>query len=216
MALRLYVLAMLAGCAMASAQAAGDADPARARAQIEQQRQSLLTQLQQQEAACYQRFAVEDCLKQVRATARERDNQLWRQDLELREVERRDQAAQRLQAIEARESQRLEPAEPSSPGPRQAPGHDAALRQQQASARAQHTRQRQAEHAAAQQQRSQEQAERLEQARQRYEQRQEAARQRRVDREQRRAQDAAQGRVPSAPLPAFLPVPAPTPSSGPQ
>lgn len=214
------MLALLVACAcacvgaFAQEPAATPATPATSagelptRAHIQQQRQAVQAQLQQQEAACRQRFAVEDCLRKARSAARAQDNLLWRQELELDEAERRDRAAQRLRAIEERGgsgSQEPPAAAPAGrlPPPGEAGGHEAEaqLRARQASERASQARQRQQAHEAAQQQRAQQQAERLEQSRQRYEARQQKARERRAEHERQRAQDAAEGRPAARPLP---------------
>ena len=213
-------LALLVACACACAGALAQEPPATpampatstgelpARARIQQQRQAVQAQLQQQEAACRQRFAVEDCLRKARSAARAQDNLLWRQELELDEAERRDRAAQRLRAIEERSGSQEPPAvapEGRLPPPGGPGGHEAEaqLRARQASERASQARQRQQAHEAAQQQRAQQQAERLEQSRQRYEARQQKARERRAEHERQRAQDAAEGRPAARPLPSL-------------
>ncbi len=193
-------LAGLAACAWAQ-QVPGT--EATTRDEIARQRQAVAAELAQQEAACHQRFAVEDCLRRVRSAARERDNLLWRQELELGEAERRARAAQRLQSIEERDGAQHVAPPPSQP-PQRNPA-DNAEREQQARERAAQARQRQAAHAAEQQRRAQEQAERLEQSRQRYEARQQKARERREQHERQRAQEASEGRVPARPLPDPVP-----------
>lgn len=196
---------LAAGCA-APARAGGDAsragERAAARALISQQRQDIQAELKRLEAACYQRFAVEDCLRRARADARMRDNLLWREELEIDEAERRDKAAQRLQSVQQRQQDGHagpQGNEPAAPAP-QAQG-DAGERAQQAHERATEARRRRAAHAAEQQRRAQEQAERLETARQRHEERQRKARERREEHDRRRAEEAAQGKLPAQPLP---------------
>ncbi|SDL95697.1 hypothetical protein SAMN05428957_101289 [Oryzisolibacter propanilivorax] len=176
------------------------AERAAVRERIQHQRRDIQAELARQEAACYQRFAVEDCLRQVRSDARTRDNLLWREELELDEAERRDKAAQRLQSIEQRQR---EPAiQPPAPAAARQEAAEDGERRQQAQERAEHAERHRAEHAAAQQRRAQEQAERLEASRQRHEERQRKARERREQQERRRAEDAAAGKTPARPLPA--------------
>lgn len=62
------------------------------------------------EQACRQRFAVEDCLKDVRDQARAELAPLRARELELNQQERQERAAARLQAIEAKQAQTVPPA----------------------------------------------------------------------------------------------------------
>ena len=70
------------------------------RDRIARERDALTARRQQEEAVCYQRFAVEDCLRGVRAKARETHDRLRAQEIELNDAERREKAAERLRAIE--------------------------------------------------------------------------------------------------------------------
>ena len=104
------------------------------------------------EQACRQRFAVEDCLEDVRNQARAELAPLRARELTLNQQERQERAAARLQAIEAKQAQTVPPA-PLQAHTRKPPPDAAALEQTQgaraaeAAARATQQRQRQAEHA---------------------------------------------------------------------
>lgn len=104
------------------------------------------------EKACSQRFAVEDCLQDVRGKARAELAPLRARELELNQQERQERAAARLQAIEAKQAQTVPPA-PLQTHTRK-PVPDASMleqmqgaRAEDAAARAAQQRQRQADHA---------------------------------------------------------------------
>ena len=86
-----------AGADSASASAAAHRKTERDR--IAREREALTARRQQEEAVCYQRFAVEDCLRGVRAKARETHDRLRAQEIEINDAERREKAAERLRAI---------------------------------------------------------------------------------------------------------------------
>ena len=73
-------------------------------ARIREERTALAASRQRDEAACYQRFAVEDCLREVRVKVRGVENLLRSQEIELNDVERREKAAERLRVIEEKQS----------------------------------------------------------------------------------------------------------------
>ena len=83
-----------------SASASAAAHRKTERDRIAREREALTARRQQEEAVCYQRFAVEDCLRGVRAKARETHDRLRAQEIELNDAERREKAAERLRAIE--------------------------------------------------------------------------------------------------------------------
>jgi len=83
---------------------------AQAREAINAQRQAIQTRLQQDEKACWQRFAVEDCLRKVRSAAREQDTLLREQELGLNAQERKEKAAERLREIERKQAEKRVPA----------------------------------------------------------------------------------------------------------
>lgn len=65
---------------------------------------------QKQEAQCYQRFAVEDCLQDVRRQQRKSEAQLRQRETALNDQERQERAAARRQTIAQKLSQAPEPA----------------------------------------------------------------------------------------------------------
>lgn len=180
------------------------------REHIQAQRREIEAQRERGEAACYQQFAVEDCLRRVRVQAREADNVLHHQEVQINDAERREKAGQRLQAIEERKQeqrQKLEAGERPAPmrvAPRNAPQKP---REQEARDRAQQQSRRAAEHAADVQRREQTQPQRIQDSRARYEAKQQKARERRERLERQQAEAA--GRNP----PTALPPPAPAASS---
>jgi len=206
--------ALLAASAMAQAapaapeEEAGSHPHAAAAAQrkaeherIRHERDVLKAQQVKDEAACYQRFAVEDCLRGVRARARDAEGRLRTQEIMLNDAERKEKAADRLKTIE--EKQRPVPAEAKGPDAvlRKPPttqaqrDHDAALRAEQQRSRVQRQTDAQARRAA-------DSAERAAQARTRHAETLKAAEERRARVEKARVDAEAQGRKPAAPLPA--------------
>lgn len=168
-------------------------------AQLQSERDAIQARLLAQEADCYQRFAVTACLHQARSAARAQDTALLHQQHLIDDAERRDKAAQRQRTIQDKERALAErnATPPAAQGavrgepPQRVQGASQGPGAPQGSALQ--------ESAAAQQ--PQAQTERDAQARERYEAKQEKARLRRDAQEQRRAEDAAAGRVPAAPLP---------------
>lgn len=84
---------------------------AQARSEIAQQRLQIEARKLEAEKACWQRFAVEGCLRDVRAQAREQDNVLRTRELDISSEERQEKTAERLRAIEQKK------AEKQAPGP---------------------------------------------------------------------------------------------------
>ena len=83
----------------------------------EQMRQEIATQRKVLEArkadaekACWQRFAVEDCLRNVRSQAREQDNVLHERELRINAEERQEKVQERLRAIERKKDEKQIPA----------------------------------------------------------------------------------------------------------
>lgn len=165
------------------------------RERIRRERQAIDQSLQHAQAACYQRFAVEDCLRAARRRAREDLAVLRQQESMMDDSERRERAALRLRSIEERQSIRAAEALPASV-PRASPpqASQAALPRVRPPVRDPETthankeerRQALQQRAAAERQR---QAEKLQ-----------ATQERKVRVQQRQAQDAARGRKPAAPL----------------
>ena len=110
------LLAVLAGAQAQTVPASPDQDHAAAltgrvleRENLGREREAIDTTLQQAEVACYQRFAVEDCLSQARRHAREARAQIHQRELVLDSTERRERAAQRLSDVQERERTRVPP-----------------------------------------------------------------------------------------------------------
>lgn len=76
------------------------------RQEIAQQRQHIESRKLDAEKACWQRFAVEDCLRDIRAQAREQDSVLRARELDINREERQEKAAERLRAIEQKKSEK--------------------------------------------------------------------------------------------------------------
>ena len=96
------------------------------RARIAAERQALLQRFAQEEADCQRRFAVTDCVLDVRDRRRAALAPLRARELQLDEAERQRRAAERKAAIEAR--QRAQAARPPPPpqAPERAPREPAA------------------------------------------------------------------------------------------
>lgn len=62
------------------------------------------------EKACWQRFAVDNCLREVRAQAREQDTALRERELRINSEERQEKASERLRAIEQKQREKHAPA----------------------------------------------------------------------------------------------------------
>lgn len=91
--------------------AAVDAPPetvARERSRIEAERRREDARFAGEEAACYQRFAVNDCLREVRVRRRAAFEDLRRQEIELNDAQRRSRAAEQLRRIEDKMSPRAQ------------------------------------------------------------------------------------------------------------
>ena len=196
------------------------------RTHIQQQRQAIDHTLRQQETACYQRFAVEDCLRKVRQHARQAQADLRQQAAALDADERRERADQRLHDIAERERMRPAAAPLSvntrgaaphsalqpSPLPSLASPADGQTSGQQTQEQAQGQEQAQAKARARQQQNRRKaqqtkqakamsaQAAEAAQARQARQEKNAAAAQRRARVLQSQAEAAAAGRTPAAPL----------------
>ena len=82
---------------------------AQARSEITEQRARIEARKLEGEKACWQRFAVENCLRDVRAQAREQDNVLRTRELEISNEERQEKTAERLRAIEQKRAEKQLP-----------------------------------------------------------------------------------------------------------
>ena len=190
--------------------------------QIRRDRAALAAARHQQDAACYQRFAVEDCLRTVRAKSREVESRLRAQEVELNDAERRQKAADRVRSIKERtQSVPATPGpaqvrgavvrEPPSGGERKVPTDPQNLkmqRDQEAAQRAQQQRQRKQTQSSQQASRAAANADQAAKARERQVEALKAADERRMRVEKAKTDAAAQGRKPAAPLPLPLPAPA--------
>ena len=76
------------------------------RLRIEAQRRDYELHYAQEEAACHARFAVTDCLQEVRVRRRESLDDLHRQDLLLKAVERQRRTLQQMERIKEKSSDR--------------------------------------------------------------------------------------------------------------
>lgn len=174
---------------------------------IRREREALRVQRQQDESACYQRFAVEDCLRRVRAGVRDAEARLRMQEIELNDAERKEKAAERLKIIEERQRAAPAPLPASSDAavlrsnPRSTKGDMGTQRERDAAQRAQEQRSRVQKQTQEQAAHTTENARRAAEARERHARTLQAAQERRARVEKSRAEAQAQGRVPAAPLP---------------
>lgn len=132
----------LLGCALALeaalAQQSSAYNPefdARERARIAAERQQATQRFEQEEADCYQRFAVNDCLREVRKRRRVALEELRRQEIILND--------ERRAAIAARQQQRLDERAAERAGPQAAAQREEALQEHEA--RQQRAQEKQAE-----------------------------------------------------------------------
>lgn len=101
-AVALTLLTLLT-CVGVRAQPAGDGVSAE-RSRIAAERVRIEEASAREEKACYQRFAVNDCLNDTRERKREFVSDLRRQELALGDAERKRRSAQRQREIEQRDS----------------------------------------------------------------------------------------------------------------
>lgn len=80
-------------------------DPSVERARIETERASAQARFEKEEASCYQRFAVNDCLRQVKVRRRAVLEELRRQEIILNDVDRKKRAAEQLRRTEEKASE---------------------------------------------------------------------------------------------------------------
>lgn len=173
-----------------------EADRSAERARIREEEAVITRRLQQAEAACYQRFAVEDCLRAARRDARTQRAALRQRESLLDDAERRERAARREQDVARRQAEHAAsepqmaapraPREPDSRGPRLRAGTQGG---REAAARAHQERQRQALDQQAARNRQQQR------------EKQQAADERKARVQKQLEEDKARGRQPAAPLP---------------
>ena len=95
------------------------------RKEIQAKRSMIEHQSLEDEKLCYQKFAVEGCLADARAAAREKDAPLRARELQINEVERKEKAAERLKTIEEKKAENAAvpmKAQQRDKTPRSAPG----------------------------------------------------------------------------------------------
>lgn len=177
---------------------------------IAAQRQALQAHKAQAEKACGQRFAVEDCLREVRSEWRAQEQPLRTREIALNHAERQEKAAARLQAIEQKQQEKRVPPALSTVS-RQPDGQQSAAqltqaqRQSQAQARAQAQAQRWQKHQQDLAERERTGAQQRAEALQTLQSKQQAAQARR----ERKADEIAKRT--GAPLPVPSEIPAHTP-----
>lgn len=173
------------------------------RAQLRQQRHAIDAALQKAEAACYQRFAVEDCLQRERRRARQATAPLAQRERALDEAERRERAALRHSDLAERQ-QKQPPPVPVGPArvrnPEAVPDVLLQERAYEAQERAQRLQQKQQQHAAEQAEQVPQRAAAAEKARLRQEEKRQAAERRRARALEAQQRRAASGRQPPAAL----------------
>ncbi len=106
------VLAFGAGVAVAQTAVPEVAPSARAplknyqpeRDRIAAERRAVEARFQQEEAACYQRFAVDNCLRDSRARRRAQTDDLKRQEAAINDIERKRRGAEQLKRLDEKQA----------------------------------------------------------------------------------------------------------------
>lgn len=111
-----HLLSLLCLCAwgVARAQMPAAYDPAfdaRERSRIDAERQAAAQRFGGEEADCYQRFAVNDCLREVRKRRRVVLEELRRQEVILNDAQRAAVTAEQQRRVEERQAEREDPSE---------------------------------------------------------------------------------------------------------
>lgn len=198
---------MCAFAAAALAQGPSDEQIDAERQRIGEQRKAVEVRQLEERKACYQRFAVEDCLRESRRRGREEADDLRRQESALNDIQRKRRGAEQLRKLDERQA--------SPPGPTAQEQQDSREAQRAREDRAAERARSRAEKDAAsaqnradfesrQQQHTEDAAaaarRRAEapEARKRYEDKLDSALRRREARERR---EAERGKPPAAPLP---------------
>ena len=99
----LLCIALLAGGASAWAQTnavAGNIDPDAERTRLTKERAEIDARAKTEQTACYQRFAVEDCLQESRRKRRTAEDSIKRQEADLNDIERKRRAAAQLERLD--------------------------------------------------------------------------------------------------------------------
>lgn len=196
----------LCGLGLLAATQAQTSQAADTYARVQREREALAQELPQAEAACYQRFAVEDCLSDVRKRHRQALAQLRQQEQAMRAQERQQQQRERAQQLQ--EKQQAQPPVRSMPPASSAlvarereQAQARAERASAAAARAQQQRERLQAQQSREAQRAAQVAEREAAARAQFQQKQQAAQQRRIRYEQAQQERQATNQPQAADLP---------------
>ncbi len=107
---------LAAGLALPAAAQNQQAEEASERARIASERTRIEAEFEQANKACYQKFAVNDCIADARAKRRELLADLRRQELVLNDADRRRRSSERLEEIEKKTADRRA-AQASAPVP---------------------------------------------------------------------------------------------------
>ena len=107
---------LAAGLALPAAAQNQQAEEAAERARIASERTHIEAEFEQANKACYQMFAVNDCIADSRAKRRELLADLRRQELVLNDADRRRRASERLDEIE-KKTEDKRAAQASAPAP---------------------------------------------------------------------------------------------------
>ena len=198
----------LCGLGLLAATQAQTSQAADTYARVQREREALAQELPQAEAACYQRFAVEDCLSDVRKRHRQALAQLRQQEQAMRAQERQQQQRERAQQLQEKQ-QAQPPVRPMPPASsalvarerEQAQAQAQAERASAAAARAQQQRERLQAQQSREAQRAAQVAEREAAARAQFQQKQQAAQQRRIRYEQAQQERQATNQPQAADLP---------------
>lgn len=123
-------LALFLAAGLALPAVAQQADDAAERQRITAERARVEAEFDQAHKACYQKFAVNDCISDARARRREQMADLRRQELVLNDAERRRRSAERLDEIEKKTQEKRAatastPAAPASAASAAAPARAA-------------------------------------------------------------------------------------------
>lgn len=177
---------------------------------IRQERNALLADRKAQEAECYRKFAVEDCLRSVRASTRGAEALLRAREIDIKDAERKEKAAERQRAIAEKLGTGDAAAGPgnaaaaASAVPRKTPVDKAptlTLRDADAARRAQEQRSKLQERSQAESAGAASTAAREAKARAEYAEKVQAAEERRKRVARSQAEEQAAGKKPASPLP---------------
>jgi colicin import membrane protein len=111
-----FAFFLAAGLALPAAAQNQQAEEAAERARIASERTRIEAEFEQANKACYQKFAVNDCIADARAKRREVLADLRRQELVLNDADRRRRSSERLEEIEKKTADRRA-AQASAPAP---------------------------------------------------------------------------------------------------